>query len=107
MIVSQLASNDILGVWRDPVTGKKVFTTRKEERPKPKYREMSLVNPNQRAVIREIVEDSGADGLYYIDVSEWHGNGQSSFHMTWPEIYACQINREDRDGMRLKEIAFS
>ena len=46
MIVSQLASNDILGVWRDPVTGKKVFTTRKEERPKPKYREMSLVNPN-------------------------------------------------------------
>ena len=26
--------------------------------------------------------------------------------MTWPEIYSCQVNVQDRDGMRLRDISF-
>ena len=95
-------------MWRDPVTGKKVFTTRKEDRPKPKYRELAVENPNKRAEDRVVVEDSAPDAAtYYVDVSETHGNGQSTFTMTWPEVYACQSNREDIEGSRLREISFS
>ena len=55
--MSKPISNEILGVWRDPITGAKIFTTQKAMRPKPKHREMNLVNPNQRPIVREVVGD--------------------------------------------------
>ena len=60
IIVTHTVSNRILGVWRDPITGKKVFTTQKDMRPKPKYREMSLKNPNVRPDHREVIADNSA-----------------------------------------------
>ena len=53
----QSVSNQILGVWKDPISGAKIFTTQKEMRPKPKYREMNLVNPNERPVVQDIAEN--------------------------------------------------
>ena len=107
-IVSQPISNDILGVWRDPVTGKKMFTTQKDMRPKPKHREMELVNPNKRPEVRDVVADSsGQAGQYYLDISETHGNGTSTYHEMWPNILECQVNVQDTSGMRLKEVQVS
>ena len=107
-IVPQPISNQILGVWRDPVTGAKVFTTQKDMRPKPKAKEMDLVNPNKRVVVRDVVEESSSHaGQYYVEVSETHGTHESTYHEEWPHILECQNNLRDPSGMRLKEVQFS
>ena len=77
-------------------------------RPKPKYREMNLVNPNERPVIRDIAEsETGSSGTYYVDVSDTHGNSDSTYHMMWPDTLVLQSNVQDRAGMRLREICLS
>ena len=69
---------------------------------------MELVNPNKRAEVRNVVEDGGGQaGQYYLEVSETHGNGTSTWHEEWPHILECQTNLRDTSGMRLKEVQFS
>ena len=68
-VVSHLASEDILGVWRCPITKQKKFTLQRDELPKPKIREMNVVNPNKPAEMIEGVEDGprGEVGIYTVD----------------------------------------
>ena len=91
-VVSHLASEDILGVWRCPITQQKKFTMKREELPKPKIREMNIINPNKPAELIEGVEDGprGEVGIYTVDQSATFGCPDNTAKGIWPDIQTCQ-----------------
>ena len=65
-----------------------MFTTQKDMRPKPKYREMDLVNPNRPPAVfacEESEREAGAAGTYKIEETKPVGCNFSHTE-TWPEI---------------------
>ena len=81
-------------------------------RPKPKYREMEIINPNKPpAAVESLGEDSAqAAGIYTLDQSETYGNpppDNNSISDTWPEISYCRQNAHNRTGLRICEIEVS
>ena len=60
-------------------------------RPKPKFREMNIENPNKRPhTLESLGEDgAGAESIYTLDQSETYGNpppNDNSITETWPTI---------------------